>query len=96
MRTIDCLRCRTPMTHFKDVKIQLGQTGWVLGDLPNLFAGAMEAAVYLCPSCGKIELYQVDNAPEDNQLPQITCPRCGKRHDIDYYRCPFCKYERDR
>jgi len=22
-------------------KIQLGETGWVLGDLPNLIAGAM-------------------------------------------------------
>ena len=29
------------MRYIKREKLQLGQTGWVLGDLPNLFAGAM-------------------------------------------------------
>ena len=30
-------------------------------------------------------------APEPNEeLPQKTCPRCGKQHDFDYPRCPYC------
>ena len=39
---IDCLRCGQKMNHIRTEKLQLGQTGWILGDLPNLFAGAME------------------------------------------------------
>ena len=26
----------------------------------------------------------------DDQLPQRTCPQCGKEHDFDYPDCPFC------
>lgn len=29
----------------------------------------------------------------ENELPQITCPACGEKIDLDYYRCPFCKHE---
>ena len=39
-------------------KFQLGQSGWVLGDLPNLFAGGMEIEIYVCPKCGKLEFFQ--------------------------------------
>lgn len=38
-------------------KIQLGETGWFLGDLPNLIAGAIEVDIYSCAKCGKIEFY---------------------------------------
>ena len=41
-RNIDCLRCGQKMNHIITEKLQLGQTGWILGDLPNLFAGSME------------------------------------------------------
>ena len=26
-------------------------------------------------------------------VPQVRCPKCGKRHDFDYPRCPRCDYE---
>ena len=63
-----CLRCGHEMNHIKTEKLQLGQTGWILGDLPNLLAGAMEVDIY-------------------------TCPNCGKKHNFDYPKCPFCKYD---
>lgn len=95
MRNWDCLRCHTPMTFLKKEKIQLGQTGWLLGDLPNLWAGAMEVGIYVCPTCGKVEFYQ--DKPlgkyESSGLPQIVCPECGTKHDFDYGRCPFCGHE---
>ena len=106
----DCLRCGTRMNYLGDRKLQLGQTGWVLGDLPNLLAGSMELALYSCPSCGKVEFFQADGdgavgkeatgyeAAVDKYgsdgLPQVRCPRCGKIHDVDYPKCPFCKYDR--
>ena len=43
---LNCLRCGTGMRFIRREKFQLGQTGWVLGDLPNLFAGAMEIEMY--------------------------------------------------
>ncbi|MFR1517438.1 MAG: hypothetical protein ACLSVG_01480 [Clostridia bacterium] len=93
MKNLNCLRCNVPMKYVGQKKIQLGQTGWILGDLPNLLAGAMELDLYFCPQCGKIEFFQSDDAADDEQLPQKQCPRCGKTHDFDYPKCPFCKYD---
>ena len=90
-RNINCLRCGKKMNHIITEKIQLGQTGWILGDLPNLLAGAMEVDIYSCPECRKVEFFLADAAEEG--VPQKQCPKCGKMHDFDYTKCPFCKYD---
>ena len=56
-RDMDCLRCNQKMKYMMTEKLQLGQTGWILGDLSNLFAGALEVDFYSCPGCGKIEFF---------------------------------------
>lgn len=93
-KKIPCLRCGQEMNHVRTEKIQLGQTGWILGDLPNLLAGAMEVDIYACPECRKLEFFIA--TPEviegEEGLPQKQCPNCGKLHDFDYPKCPFCKY----
>lgn len=89
---IDCLRCGQKMNHIRTEKLQLGQTGWILGDLPNLFAGSMEVDIYSCPKCRKLEFFLAEDLQEEG-LPQKQCPRCGKKHDFDYPQCPFCKYD---
>ena len=33
----------------------------------------------------------VDNTAED-EIIKRTCPDCGKSHDIDYPKCPYCKH----
>lgn len=38
---LKCLRCGAAMKSAGRETIQLGQTGWLLGDLPNLLAGWM-------------------------------------------------------
>ncbi len=89
MKDILCLRCKTKMNHTGAHKIQLGETGWVLGDLPNLLAGAMEVDIYSCPDCGKIEFFQSE---QENCIIR-KCPNCGQRHEFDYPKCPFCKFD---
>lgn len=91
MRTIHCLRCNKEMYHAGSEKLQLGEAGWILGDLPNLLAGAMEVDVYTCPQCGKIEFFQAEE--EEDGIAMIRCPQCGKKHECDYPKCPFCKYD---
>ena len=86
-----CLRCDQVMNHIRKEKLQLGQTGWVFGDLPNLLAGAMEVDIYSCPKCKKLEFFLTDVKEEG--LPQKQCPKCGQLHDFDYPKCPFCKYD---
>lgn len=93
MREIECLRCQTKMKYLKTENIQLGKTGWILGDLPNLLSGALEVAIYICPNCGKIEFFQAKEKKTDEALPQKQCPICGKWHDFDYPKCPFCKHD---
>ncbi len=91
---IDCLRCGKQMSHIGTEKIQLGQTGLIFGDLSNLLAGAMEVDIYCCPECRKLEFFSADAVEEE--LPQKKCPKCGKMHDFDYPKCPFCKYDYTR
>jgi len=95
-REISCLRCQENMVFVRKARFQLGETGWFLGDLPNLLAGSMELSLYSCPQCGKVEFFQAQeeaDADEEDTIAQTTCPRCGKQYDMDYPRCPFCKRE---
>lgn len=92
MKKLDCLRCGKPMAYIKREKLQLGQTGWFLGDWPNLIAGALDVDIYTCPDCGKIEFYRAESSAEE-EMPQKQCPNCGKKHDFDYPKCPYCKYD---
>lgn len=90
-RDLNCLRCGAQMRFLGRDRLQLGQTSWILGDLPNLIAGAMPVDLYGCPNCGKTELYQTEDSCED--LVQKQCPNCGAVIDFDYGRCPRCKHE---
>lgn len=93
MKRLPCLRCGAQMNQIRREKLQLGQTGWLLGDLPNLLAGALEVEIFACPRCGKLEFFQAEPADEGETLPQVQCPSCGKYHDFDYPKCPFCKFD---
>ena len=93
MNEMNCLRCGEQMQFLKREKIQLGETTWFLGDARNLWAGALEVDIYVCENCGKIEFYTPEPDAVINELPQKECPNCGKTHDFDYPKCPFCKHE---
>ena len=74
---LNCLRCGTGMQFIRREKFQLGQTGWMLGDLPNLFAGAMEIEIYVCPKCGKLEFFQPGRRGKDRL--RLSPARCAGR-----------------
>lgn len=67
MKRINCLRCKSEMKFAGTEKIQLGETSWILKDLPNLFAGSMEVNIYICPECKKIELFSFDENENDEE-----------------------------
>ena len=92
---LKCLRCGEAMQYLGTEDFQLGKTGFFLGDLPNLLAGAMRLAVYRCPSCGKVEFFSFEppESEEAYEIPQVRCPRCKQMHDMDYPKCPFCKHD---
>ena len=81
------------MQYLSREKLQLGKTGWVLGDLPNLLSGALEVQIYVCPKCRKLEFFLAENEVLDDDTPKKTCPNCGTVHDFDYPKCPNCKHE---
>lgn len=29
----------------------------------------------------------------DDTLPQRKCPKCGKEHDFDFHKCPYCDFD---
>ena len=89
---MNCLRCNAEIKFLSKEKLQLGKTGWLLGDLPNLVAGALEVDIYRCPACKRLEFFATDES-EENDLSQRTCPSCGAVHDFDYPKCPKCKHD---
>ncbi len=89
--TKPCAHCSGELKYLKTEKIQLGQTGWLLGDLPNLFAGAMSLQIYLCNTCHKVEFFADTEKDNSHELKQITCKKCGHTYDFDYPKCPQCK-----
>lgn len=91
-RELNCLRCGNSMKYIKSEKIQLGQSGLILGDIPNYVAGALAVDIYKCNECDKIEFFQMSGEQVEDQIAQVKCPNCGTTHDIDYPKCPFCKY----
>ena len=92
MDNMKCLRCGEDMQYLSREKLQLGKTGWVLGDLPNLLSGALEVQILVCPKCRKLEFFLAENETIDDETPKKTCPECGTVHDFDYPKCPNCKH----
>ena len=94
MEKLNCLRCGAEMKFLAREKIQLGQTGWFLGDLGNLLAGVLETAIFTCPKCGKLEFFQGDlfddEGVETGKMAEITCPKCGTCYELDSPKCPHC------
>ncbi|CCQ93869.1 putative N utilization substance protein A [[Clostridium] ultunense Esp] len=88
-RNLNCLRCDNSMEYIRSEKIQLGQNGLWLGDIPNYIAGALAVDIYMCNECGKYEFFETI----EDQIEQVECPNCGKTHDMDYPKCPYCKYD---
>ena len=57
-RTLRCLRCGGTMELLRREFLQLGKTGWVLGDLDYLLAGALDVDILCCSDCGKLEFFR--------------------------------------
>ena len=90
---LKCLRCDVPMEFVKRENVQLGKTGFLTGDWGNLFAGALDTAIFICPECGKLEFFRGDyyeDAVTQPGIAKTTCPNCGTQHELDDPKCPRC------
>ena len=105
MRKVNCVRCDVALNFFRKEKIQLGQTGYILGDWPNLIAGALEVEMYCCPKCGKIELFMPGQPEESYDEPEMELdklpPEVGQNivgvsmEGVPQVRCPRCGRNHD-
>ena len=110
MRKTKCLRCDARMKFGMQQKFQLGQTSFLLGDWPNLMAGALELEVWFCPKCGKVEFF----VPGSTQNLPVKQPEPAQTEEFDYVgsmvnegidavskdgmpqkKCPTCGREHD-
>lgn len=87
-----CCNCNKELTFLSQEKIQLGQVGFFTGTLSNLIDGALEVNIFICNQCRKVEFYALENQIEEDLISKINCPNCNFRHDMDYPKCPQCKY----
>ena len=58
IRTIYCPYCNVQMKYMGTKRIQLGRTGFIIGDWDNLLSGALTASICECPKCGKLEFFR--------------------------------------
>ena len=92
---LNCLRCGSEMKLLKQEYIQLGKTSGFFGHWPNLIAGGLYVDILCCSGCGRLEFFTARHDGEDydyeeGRMAQTTCPTCGRGHDLDDPRCPFC------
>ena len=88
-----CANCGVELQFLKRENIQLGKTGLLLGDWPNLLAGAQDLEFWVCPNCRKLDFYVPETQAmpgEEGTMAQTACPVCGTRHDLDDPKCPRC------
>ena len=100
MKELRCLRCDCAMNFLMREKIQLGEASPWLGQRSNIIAGALEAEIYVCPRCGKLELFRPGGAltetPTEKQeeeplMPVVAkCPDCGAIVGLYSVICPQC------
>ena len=58
IRKISCPYCNILMEYKGTKRIQLGRTGFIIGDIDNLFSGALTTSIYECPKCGKLDFFR--------------------------------------
>ena len=87
-----CANCGGNMELLGEEQIQLGHYGFFLGNLSNLLSGSLEVELWECPDCGKLDFYRRSGSGADDEghMAQTTCPACGREHDLDDPKCPFC------
>lgn len=63
MDPMACARCATALTYMGEKKFHEGRRWGVLGELGELFQNREHFDVYMCPRCGRVELF-VDGVGE--------------------------------
>lgn len=56
-RSLNCLRCDTEMHFSGNYKFHEGTRSGVLGVIGELLVNRESFDIYVCPNCGKVELY---------------------------------------
>lgn len=98
MRKLSCLRCSAEMVFAGMDTLQFGKLS-ILLNIPHYSGKKMELEIYTCPNCGKTEFFAPEPPEPETQetgIPQCRCPSCGKKHDFDYPKCPYCGYKAER
>ena len=101
MKDMNCLRCDRPMRFLMRENIQLGKASPWWGQRSNIIAGALEADIYVCLRCGKMELFRPDGAvperteeePEEEEILSpisAKCPHCDAIVGLYSFQCPKC------
>ena len=101
MKQLKCLRCGTMMVSMGTEKIQKGQATFFTGIWSNIFAGAIRVELFRCPTCGKLEFFDVsaEYAEYDcgeKPIPRKTCTACTAEYDGTCDCCPICGHPSDQ
>jgi hypothetical protein len=62
---VKCVRCNVPLVFQGMKEFHEGRRWGALGDLGELFVEKFEGAIYECPKCGAIELFDPEVGVEE-------------------------------
>ncbi len=107
--SVKCDRCHVETEHQGVHLFRLGGTSgeWILifGELAEIKEEPIPLHVYMCPKCGKLELFAHEKAKtilRRRQKIGVTpkaflkkCRKCGREIPIASEECPFCKSKQE-
>lgn len=85
----NCLRCGCEMRYISREFIRLSPQTL----LDSLAVENLEADIYVCPNCRKIDFFATDclvPSPVDESAETVTCASCGRQHVYGAESCPYC------
>jgi predicted RNA-binding Zn-ribbon protein involved in translation (DUF1610 family) len=97
--SVKCPVCDVEMHLVRRLPFRVGGTGggWklIFGELAELGEEMLPLDVYLCPKCGRVELFADEKAKE--YLLRISyfkkCVKCGRQIPIASEQCSYCGAE---
>ena len=91
MGNLECLRCGASMEYSGRERFQTGEESGYSGLLAVMTAESMLVDIYICPECGKMELFTPQKTPRPpaNKSNWI-CYGCGEHNSYRVHACQSC------
>jgi len=94
-----CPRCGVKMEDYKTHTFRIGGKGgewaFIIGDIAEIEETPLRVGVYICPKCGKMELFANEQTMRIllSRRGLKKCIKCDRKIALASEECPYCGAE---